>query len=224
MRYLRPVRIDENKDEVPNDNDEENLRQRGFLDPTSRAAIRRAIKTHEKLGNHKRVAELEGQLEKAEEALKTPLAPAATAPQRYPRLAGFGPAGLRTARLQPRKESFIPLTLPNLMEINIVKGSDGKPVVASGKGTRLKKIAQPTEAALKRRRAGTQHARSERVLKRLQASDRRTALIKRGRGEEATQVPSPPVSTDAIGGNRPGGDAGTGEATRRGIASRGHTR
>ena len=138
MRYLRPVRIDENKDEVPNDNDEENLRQRGFLDPTSRAAIRRAIKTHEKLGNHKRVAELEGQLEKAEEALKTPLAPAATAPQRYPRLAGFGPAGLRTARLQPRKESFIPLTLPNLMEINIVKGPDGKPRLASGNGTTLR--------------------------------------------------------------------------------------
>ena len=120
--------------------------------------------------------------------------------------------------------SIIPLTLPNLMEINIVKGSDGKPVVASGKGTRLKNIAQPTEAALKRRRAGTQHAGSEGVLKRLQASNRRTALIKRGRRKEATQVPSPPASTDGIGGNRPGGDAGTGEAIRHRIASRGHTR
>lgn len=203
MRYLKPVRIDENDAE-----DSARLRQRGFLDTTGPKAIGKAVNIQMKLGNTKRVEQLKRQGRTAKEALRKPLARASTAGARY----------------TLKKESFIPLTLPNLMEINIVKGSDGKPVVASGKGTRLKKIAQPTEAALKRRRAGTQHAGSERVLKRLQASDRRTALIKRGRRKEATQVPSPPVSTDAIGGNRPGGDAGTGEATRRGIASRGHTR
>jgi len=132
---------------------------------------------------------------------------------------------LRKVRIHENsKAKMVPLTLPNIMEINIVRGSDGKPVVASGKGTRLKNIGQPTEAALKRRRAGTENAKSERVLKSIQASDRRTALIKRGRRKEATQVPSPPVSTDGIGGNRPGGDAESGEAIRRGIASKGHTR
>ena len=122
MRYLRPVRIDENDAE-----DSARLRQRGFLDPTGPKALGKAVNIQMKLGNTKQAEQLKRQGRKAKLALRTPLAPAKTARQRY-----------TLAELQPKKESFIPLTLPNLMEINIVKGPDGKPRLASGNGTTLR--------------------------------------------------------------------------------------
>jgi len=100
MKYLRSVRVDEN-----DARDSEMLRRRGFLDPTGPKALGKSVNIQRKLGNTEQAEKLKKQGRTAKEALRTPLAPAKTARQRY-----------TLAELQPKKESFIPLTLPSIME------------------------------------------------------------------------------------------------------------
>lgn len=116
MRYLKPVRIDEGKPSRRTINvrnrEEKSLKDRGHLDSTGPHAMGVAANNARKTGDTDEFERLKKLARAKKASMRTPRAPAKTASERY----------------TLKKESFIPLTLPSLMEINIVKGSDGKPV------------------------------------------------------------------------------------------------
>jgi len=121
MRYLRPVRIDENDEEELSV--QKKLRQRGFLDNRGPEDIEAAIKIHTQDGNTALVAKLKRELEIKREALRKPRAPAATAGERYRSLAELKPKS--EPKSEPENSSVIPLTLPSLMENDNTPAKNG---------------------------------------------------------------------------------------------------
>jgi hypothetical protein len=131
MRYLRPVRIDEGKPskrtKLLRAKETASLKARGHLDSTGPHEMGIAANNARKTGDTAEFKRLIALARDKKASMRTPRAPAKTARERYT-LAG----------LQPQNSSVIPLTLPNIMEINIVRGPDGKPRLASGNGTTLR--------------------------------------------------------------------------------------
>ena len=134
MRYLRPVRIDEKKSKGQIARAEKKdarqtliLKRHKVLDSTGPRKMAERYRSAQLSGDQEAADKVRADAVNKKKIMRQKLARGSTAGDRY-----------TLAELQPRKESFIPLTLPNIMEINIVKGPDGKPRLASGNGTTLR--------------------------------------------------------------------------------------